>query len=459
MGDEIHLGVVRGDRVRAQRKLVRKPRKMTPDWVAVHAAKLTYTELRDLCKAYKLTQKGKKAELKERLVTCPAFVASLSSPLDPYWEPVAKKRTRDVSAVRLELLTPQNHQQVPDPLEETEALLTPLPFAVDEDVQSPMARTPAPLHPLTELTPELHRKTEFNSKCYMLLHSPKYTLQSLQDSWLTKVLDKLLCPRLDLSSLSASLADDSSSDVLSTEMEACLRFWTARAFYTIECGHLEWLYNGKVLKVDLLSPDLVVIHEQVVSLPNSSESHRVTAPNSVLYHLVFFQTGQVCDTKSGSSYPQEWRLLARQFPNRPPYERLETSIVNAFSTWIHLFPNCIHYRIPPKSKEYLVALRFLLAHSEGLRGYPEEIALKLKANGHLFKLNLSVPVNLAVVSVDFSFLGYSLKDEVAFIQTYGGEGVYILIETGLSIGTEMDGVSPTWMEILECTTRGLPALP
>jgi hypothetical protein len=432
---------------------------MVPEWVNVHASKLSYNELRDLCKAHRLSQKGKKAELKERLVACSAYVDSLSTPLDPYWEPVSSKGVTRVRThpKQLEIMTPQV-QLVPDHEEKQQALLTPVPFAMDDDVQSPMARTPTPLHPLIELTPEVRQKSKFNSKCYTLLHPPKYTLRGLQDAWLNKVLDKLLCPRLDLSPLAASLnASADSSDVLSTEMETCLRFWMARAFYTIECGHLEWLYNGKVLKVDLLSPDFVVIHEQVVSLPNPSEAHKLTIQDSLLYHLVFFQTGQVCDTKSGSSFPQEWRLLARQFPNRPPYERLDTSIVNSFSTWIHLFPNNIHYRIPPQSKEYLVALRFLLAHSEGLRGYPEEISLKLKANGHLFKLNLSTPINLAVVSVDFSFLGYFFKDGIAFIQTYGGEGVYILSETGLSIGTEMDGVSPTWMEILECTTRGLPA--
>lgn len=390
--------------------------------------------------------------MKERLVGCPSFVQSLCTRLDHFWEPSPGQSSLKGPASK----TPQRHTEET----QTDQLLTPLPFSPIRSDSTTMPRTPVPFHPLQELSPDIHtmKAMEWSMGSYSLLHPPKLSWETLQDSWLNRVLDKFLCPRLDWSPLLPSSSDDSSFPVdqtVSIKLGVCLRFWMTRAFYTIECGHLEWLYNGKVVNVELLSSDFVVIQEHVVSFPKTSEG-LLSAQGSLLYHLVFFQTGQVCDTKSGDSYPREWRLLAAQFPSRPPFERLETSINTAFTSSMPLFPSNIHYKIPPQSKEYLVALRFILAHSEGLRGYPEEIALRLKTNGRLFKLSLSIPTNLSVASVEFSFLGYSLRDGIAFIQTYGGEGVYVLADTGLSIGTEMDGVSPTWMEILDCTTKGLP---
>jgi hypothetical protein len=46
-------------------------------------------------------------------------------------------------------------------------------------------------------------------------------------------------------------------------------------------------------------------------------------------------------------------------------------------------------------------------------------------------------------------------NDVAFIQTFGNQGFYVLQETGWTIGTEHDGISLVWQDILGCHQTGI----
>ena len=354
-------------------------------------------QLRLKCKAFQLPRSGKKSDLIDRLL--------------------AKSSTLSMSEIPRTPVTPK---RVIDSVSPVGKLLLPLNYDLKESPASPF---------------QLPKKSAL---------PPLMTIHAVQNSWFGRFMTDQDPKTISYSTFGIQESCEESPFLL----DGAVRFWISRFFHIIEFYGVSGWNEFEITGLEMLSPDLIAVKE------------KSQINNHTLHHLVVFQTGHVAATYR-SCIPNDWRdFAARIAPENmdrsSPYEDLHLSIITCVPCWDDSFPCNISVRIPRQSFEYLIALRFILAHSEGLTGSSTDTAFKRNSNGILRKCILTVPFEIAVVSVHLTDHGYALAQDVAFIQTFGSEGIYVLINTGQSIGKEGQGICQTWREILRCTERGLP---
>lgn len=379
--------------------------------------KLSHIQLRARCKASGVAMYGTKAQMIERLLT--------KSPKRPKTLPL--------------VTPPQSVQKTP-----LSSFETPMSLSTK---QIPLDLSEAVLSPIIQLTPDAPSKK--STKC---TENP-VSLKSIQQTWLGRFVEKLNAHSLTLDTLGLAALPQSS-----LELEAAARFWMTRYFVGMDLVQPQWLtFSVSQIQITRISPDFFIVKESWAGMNDQA---------TVIFHLVVFHTGQVVASRR-NEYPDLWHSLGKSLVSssedlqESPYSVLARGLIKCVTSWDTLYPNNIHRNLARDSKEFLVALRFTLALARGLTGEDDDTAsaLKRNSNGSLRKLVLSAPHDMGVLSVHFSHLGFEYRNGLAFVQTVGHGGAFVLTETGHAVGTEEEGIAPLWMEIMNCTPRGFPCRP
>jgi len=181
----------------------------------------------------------------------------------------------------------------------------------------------------------------------------------------------------------------------------------------------------------------------------SSDFFIVEMKQAKLYYLCIKETGDViCSAEI--EIPPHWHEFANQFQyanaDDPP------TLCRYMLSLNSDYPRYISKLIAQNSVEYKLSCRFLLAHSE----WNLSSLFKKTSKNIFFPMSIKVSGDIAVESLHFVNGKKPLMESVAFVQTRSCEGIYILKETGHSIGTEKDGIAEYWREILECDANGFP---
>ncbi|KAJ3282284.1 hypothetical protein HK104_010979 [Borealophlyctis nickersoniae] len=277
-------------------------------------------------------------------------------------------------------------------------------------------------HPLRSLRPYF----QYRLKSYLS------NISTLHSSWIGRlyaVTSQTLNASRCLSFISPSVMKCPDS---TTQFDIAKRFWIARFVYRSAFTRSSNLLDelGDIVDVEILTAEIAAIRTV-----RSTVGDACSKPKTTTY-LTVAETGDPFATIPGPTLSTGWTTYFRKLkPGR---------FLDQIPTLSDSHPHNIHTRIthPPHLS---IASRFILAHAEG---YPTSPPPRPSLPP------LHHPVASAVESVSTRRKrNGQMCGDLAFVQTVSG-GVWVLRETGLSVGTEDGGVNPLWMEVLGCSCGG-----
>ncbi|KAI8918598.1 hypothetical protein DFJ77DRAFT_303461 [Powellomyces hirtus] len=246
----------------------------------------------------------------------------------------------------------------------------------------------------------------------------------------------------------------------SEKLRIARRFWIAlflREAQRYRDHDLVWGLPS-VRNVELLTSDMSRVWTAPACIRLGSSDSEFVRPAS---YLVCTQTGDILTWLDPGTpgLPEPWQWLVDVCHARIGHSTTSDTLPHA-SAFLSLvltkdtdFPQDIHRSVPRTGYHDLVAFRTVLAHCEDIdpsltAGY-ERKAPTPRLITHEFRG--------AVQSIHFhSAPGRQRRQrhevcaDLALVHTVDRGTLYVLVETGHSIGDEQGGISPLWQNILQC---------
>lgn len=238
------------------------------------------------------------------------------------------------------------------------------------------------------------------------------------------------------------------------EIEIARRVWISMFWFLTDAYRDKDLlsFMPVILRVAVLSRDFARVWAiQHQKSPTGPVKARVS-------WLVVLETGRIITElpfdDAGALQPQWERLVDACRAREVEDVEWRSSLIMLVMTINFDYPHSIQRSMVNSrdEKKYIIAMRYVLQHSEGLHSSLGEDMRRyrwsLPAINH--------PIIAAVESVNFvDYRKRPLCSDLAFVQTMDCGGFYVLVESGHCVGTEECGINSLWQEVLGCDEDGL----